>query len=743
MKKNGLWILVLSVLLTLTFISCTTTNTVQTAKSFDEDSPVKEEYLAKIDAIPDYSASDTWVFYFYICGSDLEDRGRSSLSDFVSFYLMEQAKTLQENKAKETLKSFTDYLKELNDNGMDLPDSFYKKNFSYLKPPVEEDDSEEYLEGAATRNLRQLFSVKLPDNVKFVIQTGGAHNWDYPGINPNRTQRWLFDSNGLHEVESLFVQNMGDQKTLSDFIAFADSNYPADHKILLFWDHGGAYTGAEADRLFGGDLLSLKEITDGIGSVYKKDLKAPPLEAIGFDCCLMANTEVANELSGYAKYLYASEEAEPGLGWDYKNIAEHFIENTGINGAKLGKIISDDYLRINYDDSIEHGSTLSATFSVTDLSIVPAIYSAYADFAKKALEDAIKNPRTLSTLSTQSNVSTRYCFDAYKIYNVCDLGNFMTNLSDYYPEETSKVLELLDQAMLYVRNTYYLSESTGLTIYYPTNVEEANGLAFFLSYINEVCKNQYIKDLYTYKVSGFLKNNPNARKITTDKLKAVENAELTLIDNGNMKFEVPEDTFDTLQDAKFILVYYEEETDDFIYFGEDAYVNIQGGTVQSNFNGVWATLGGINLPVEVIENNSNYIKYRSHIFLNSQESWLQFAFNYESKEYTIFGVTPYAEIDNNTTGRSAVMLKKDDVITPIYEMNYSTTDKISLITPVSIVYKPGMQIEECRLQNGIFYEYIEFTDIRGNKIESPLVSFEIDRNEITNIKTDSQFRVVD
>lgn len=42
---------------------------------------------------------------------------------------------------------------------------------------------------------------------------------------------------------------------------------------------------------------------------------------IGFDACLMATVETANMLVPHADYMFASEETEPGYGWDYTEIA--------------------------------------------------------------------------------------------------------------------------------------------------------------------------------------------------------------------------------------------------------------------------------------------------------------------------------------------------------------------------------------------------------------------------------------
>ena len=39
---------------------------------------------------------------------------------------------------------------------------------------------------------------------------------------------------------------------------------------------------------------------------------------VGFDACLMATYEMAAHMASYADYMVASEELEPGIGWNYQ-----------------------------------------------------------------------------------------------------------------------------------------------------------------------------------------------------------------------------------------------------------------------------------------------------------------------------------------------------------------------------------------------------------------------------------------
>jgi len=59
--------------------------------------------------------------------------------------------------------------------------------------------------GYATANLDALRSIPLPENVKFIIQTGGAKKWHTQGVPNKELGRYVYDSTGFHEVQRLQV----------------------------------------------------------------------------------------------------------------------------------------------------------------------------------------------------------------------------------------------------------------------------------------------------------------------------------------------------------------------------------------------------------------------------------------------------------------------------------------------------------------------------------------------------------
>ena len=86
--------------------------------------------------------------------------------------------------------------------------------------------------------------------------------------------------------------NMGIPRTLSEFINYCTTYYPARHYGLIFWDHGaGPVWGYGYDELFDNDGLLLGEFRSAMDNTqFGQDHK---LDWVGFDACLMGCIENA------------------------------------------------------------------------------------------------------------------------------------------------------------------------------------------------------------------------------------------------------------------------------------------------------------------------------------------------------------------------------------------------------------------------------------------------------------------
>lgn len=117
--------------------------------------------------------------------------------------------------------------------------------------------------------------------------------------------------------ESLGSVNMGASDTLAGALRWALQKYPAEHTMLVISDHGNAWKGCcEDDSHLG--WMNLPALKNALQTVTQETGRK--LDVIGFDACLMANTEVAWQLKDQARYMVASEQTEGADGWPYTPI---------------------------------------------------------------------------------------------------------------------------------------------------------------------------------------------------------------------------------------------------------------------------------------------------------------------------------------------------------------------------------------------------------------------------------------
>jgi hypothetical protein len=168
--------------------------------------------------------------------------------------------------------------------------------------------------------------------------------------------------------------NTGDPQLLADFITTGITNYPAAHYALIISDHGASWPGVGGDESSGLDGLSLAEIETGIQAGLT-GAGLDKLDLLGFDACLMATYEVASELAPYADRLLASQELEPGHGWDYGTL-RLLNDNPGTDVDTLGKALIDGFeAQAKAEDT-----AAEITLSLVDLTEMGAVDAAMNEF---------------------------------------------------------------------------------------------------------------------------------------------------------------------------------------------------------------------------------------------------------------------------------------------------------------------------------------------------------------------------
>ncbi len=317
---------------------------------------------------------------------------------------------------------------------------------------------------AASTDIDEMLNSDFDDDeINLLIYAGGCQDWYNSSIPDGDNSIHLISDGNLTMLDSTDGKNMGDPDTLLSFLDYSYENYPADQYSLILWNHGGgALLGYGFDEITG-DCLTLEELDKALSqSPFNGENK---LEWVGFDACLMATIETANMLAPYANYMIASQESEPGWGWDYVFLSE--IDDLS-NGEEIGKEIVDSYMDYCEEtfDAVPY-SYASVTLSVLDLSKAEA-----AEAALEAMYAKANGELTAESYGDYSRirVSTKEIaseFTGDYSYDIIDLTDLSANMKRLYPSEAQALTQALDELVVY--NKANEERSNGISIYHPYN----------------------------------------------------------------------------------------------------------------------------------------------------------------------------------------------------------------------------------------------------------------------------------
>ena len=68
--------------------------------------------------------------------------------------------------------------------------------------------------GAASADIEELLETDLPPNVRVLIFAGGTHEWQNELFRADKGNLYLYDADGLHQVDRLNNVDMGDEPAL-------------------------------------------------------------------------------------------------------------------------------------------------------------------------------------------------------------------------------------------------------------------------------------------------------------------------------------------------------------------------------------------------------------------------------------------------------------------------------------------------------------------------------------------------
>lgn len=487
-------------------------------------------------------SADKWLIYWYISGNDLERNYSEATND-----LQEMA-----NKTFDAVEEYTS-------NSEVEDEMIQEKKISKVLLPVSvgEDD------------------FRLSPNVKILIQTGGCADWLTSDISGATISRYVYDSEGFHYQGAFADADMGNAKTLEDFLRYGketvEKDFQPTRRMFIFWGHGDLAAVCLDEKYrhdenqpakFSDSFLDLNEIHQAFKKVFKFSAGNPPFEIIGFDACTRATYDNANNLYGFTRYMIASEELEDGGGWYYSEWIKTLSENPSISGKTLGTLIC----RNTYDYMVEKNNpkAVEATFSLIDLSPEKwmPLRKAYNSFNKNYFKAADKDPYIYAALDTAANNAIHYAEGNFDPGLMLDLKDFAekskTSLQYDINSSTRKLLtrsaddliRAIDSAVVYNVYGKLRAGSNGISAYYPLSKDEDD----FTLYASQNVVFKYTKELYGNLVGmvaatsiNNVEDNDNSRTKRSRSSTRNWNEIFDLSDLYNLEVDITENDDDTYE----------------------------------------------------------------------------------------------------------------------------------------------------------------------------------------------------
>lgn len=666
--------------------------------------------------------------------------------------------------------------------------------------------------GAATTDIGEMLQANLPANSTILVCTGGANGWQNNEVNASALQIYRIDQNNeftlLGEDEA---SNMGDPSTLASFLSFGEERFNAKKKGMIFWDHGGGPAGGVCyDELSEGDFLSMPEIYQAFTQVFGQ--KNPEtFEMIGFDACLMASLETSFYMSDWGKYLVASEELEPGCGWDYTNWLSGLASNPSMSGDKLGKIIADSFLNFCRNEGLE-----DVTLSVVDLQKAKVAQLAYMNLGYELIEKVESSNKNVFTVIERSAQKSEKYGSEQNCESI-DLMHFINNLSDVV--DSSEMVSALNDAVVYKINGKY-RKSNGLSVYYPVKKKQEkfefvsqNGFispmmmfnGALMGYNSESVQSELITAIeqnYTSiasdlslssdegevqtpseETSEVAENEPSSAQpeqtessggnsfvnsaLTTVNIKenvntlvqaaaqslsgikkedfsieeALKDLPITINKDGDSFIKLPESILDNVSTVSFSFSYIEKPTKDkdggiwFVGTDDNIKMDWDKGVFTDQFDNSWASINGHLMPLMVSEFTDDYTLYDCYIKVNGVPANMSVAYNYDKEEYSIVSVIKLNK-EGIPTRKNITLKDGDQITTMMYHSSLKLDDSADDEEPEeyeneTFSYDSKMKIKNEDLGDGSYLLMFEVTGLNGETAYSDGVVVETVDGEMT------------
>lgn len=318
------------------------------------------------------------------------------------------------------------------------------------------------LQDAACQDMYEMAEAAQGGRVKIAVLAGGAAKWDDEDLSADTRNLITIADGGFSSVEDLGWKSMGAEDSLLEFLDYGFSRFPAKRTMVVLWDHGaGAEGGICFDETAEDDSLTLTEIDRVLARL---DEKYPdrPINIFGCDACMMADYEMAAMLSEHrVEHFLASQELEPGTGWNYTPWLRALFAGEQLTNEELcARIISSFKEQALLEEPEDY-----VTLSAVDLGRMPALMKTMERFAS-GLVRAIEDTDFALVRRGRSRMYTFGSFDDGS-WDMVDMKAVLDAYAQLDPAAAKQAARQLEAAVLQKMQTDNLPECCGLSMLIP------------------------------------------------------------------------------------------------------------------------------------------------------------------------------------------------------------------------------------------------------------------------------------
>lgn len=586
--------------------------------------------------------------------------------------------------------------------------------------------------GAASADIEELLQIPLKDDVKVVVQTGGSMEWKRKDVSADKLCRFVYNKKGWKKAEELDAANMGAPETFTDFLNYCKKNHPAEHSMVILWNHGGGVLGGISyDETYGMDAIAVGELGNAFAQM-ETDSEDKPFDIIGFDACLMANLDTAAAVSPYGDYMIASQELEPANGWNYTGLLQALAQNPDISPVELGQHICDSFM----EDCQVKGTDGEATLSVLDLDKVQNLEEHYLEFGEKLLTQSLEDEQVFACNARSAKQSEQYGGNSKEegYTNMVDLGGMIQNAVELKMEEREILGRALNDSVLYQVKGPYRKYGGGISCYYPLDNALSNLFRF-----NQNSDLDSYKTLYQYQLAGQLNNlsleylkkmgldtaPDGTGKITVEHL-GLEQHSVQMKDASTMMLNLGSGA-SYLSEVSGYLAKVDFEQKIMTGIGREPSENAdwEQGVFTDTFRDGWWYLDGHLVYLFHPEKQDDYCLYSVPIQLNGERAFIRVAVTKDDKA-KILGIRYQIGEDGIADRQLAQLNPGDEVAVCLYQALLGAEDSgLKLTEQEPFVISGEPELKKASLEDGFYAWMYDMTDYQGNYANSALVLYEV------------------